>query len=171
MFHTKVWNIGAGSAHKCGTTLTAVEWPTLFHTWVWNIYQQSLHIDVLTHELTDSPQQSISPPKIHEQNWINYNAVACTIKLNKLQGGSRAHNQNSDRKRQFPATVINSTADNVRVVWRGVESSQVVLTTRTLQSRRTVRVREDVARSPVLGSTALAPMIRETVDSVSVASM
>jgi hypothetical protein len=68
MFHTKVWNIGAGSAHKCGTTLTAVEWPTLFHTWVWNIYQQSLCIDVLAHELIDSLQQSISPPKTHEQN-------------------------------------------------------------------------------------------------------
>jgi hypothetical protein len=37
-------------------------------------------------------------------------------------------------------------ADNVRVVARGVESCQVVLTTRTLQSRRTVRVREEAVR-------------------------
>jgi hypothetical protein len=37
-------------------------------------------------------------------------------------------------------------ADNVRVVARGVESSQVVLTARTLQSRRTVRVREEAVR-------------------------
>jgi hypothetical protein len=37
-------------------------------------------------------------------------------------------------------------ADNVWVVARGVESSQVALTTRTPQSRRTVRVREAAAR-------------------------
>ena len=84
MFHTKVWNIGAGSAHKCGTTLTAVEWPTLFHTWVWNICQWLLHIDARTHKLVRSLQQPIS---------INYKTVEQTMFwFYELQGG-RAHDK------------------------------------------------------------------------------